>query len=445
MKFYKLCIIGGGLAGLSLAYYLVSLGVKDIVIIEKSEVPGGLLITKHIRGYTFDVGGSHIIFSKDKEILNEMLYILNGNYVKHRRNSKILLDGLFIKYPFENGLKDLPPQKRFECLRDVIQAYIDRLLGKVKEPHNFLEWMYYVFGKCITDTYLRPYNEKLWKTDLRTISLEWVGGRVPNPPLEDIMKSAVGLETEGYKHQLIFYYPLRGGIYALINSLISSIKGLNLRCGEEAVRVLHDNNYNIIETSKDVIGCMYVVSTSPLNESAEMFRPILGKMSSNLRLLRAVPLVVVSLGFKGDAPPYHWVYVPTEDIIFHRFAFLSNYSPYNAPKGAVSLITEITFRDPDEATNVSNYSIVNRVIEDLEYIGILKNSRYVEVYDVTRWRNAYVIYDELRSKVLSEVRDTLNKYNIIVHGRFGLWEYLNMDVVFRKSKELASYLALKLK
>ncbi|HDD26702.1 MAG TPA: FAD-dependent oxidoreductase, partial [Acidilobales archaeon] len=76
MKFYKLCIIGGGLAGLSLAYYLVSLGVKDVVIIEKSEVPGGLLTTKHIRGYTFDVGGSHIIFSKDKEILNEMLYIL---------------------------------------------------------------------------------------------------------------------------------------------------------------------------------------------------------------------------------------------------------------------------------------------------------------------------------------------------------------------------------
>ena len=42
------------------------------------------------------------------------------------------------------------------------------------------------------------------------MGLEWVG-RIPKPPMEDVVKSALGIETEGYTHQLYFRYPLHGG------------------------------------------------------------------------------------------------------------------------------------------------------------------------------------------------------------------------------------------
>ena len=32
------------------------------------------------------------------------------------------------------------------------------------------------------------------------MSLDWVEGRVPKPPLEDVIKAAVGVETEGYTY-----------------------------------------------------------------------------------------------------------------------------------------------------------------------------------------------------------------------------------------------------
>jgi hypothetical protein len=51
------------------------------------------------------------------------------------------------------------------------------------------------------------------------MSHHWVDGRIPRPPVEDIIKSAIGIETEGYTHQAVFSYPLDGGIGALVNAI----------------------------------------------------------------------------------------------------------------------------------------------------------------------------------------------------------------------------------
>ena len=203
----KIAIIGGGLAGLTAAYLLTKHNIETIII-EKRDELGGLLKTRTIRGYTFDIGGSHIIFSRNKEILNFILDLLGrNNLIKHKRNTKIYYKDRYIHYPFENGLYMLDPIERYECIKYLLETIIKREKGEIKKPQNFEEWIYYVFGKGIAEKYLIPYNIKIWKRDLREISLEWVGGRVPKPPIDDILKSAVGIPTEGYLHQLHFYYP----------------------------------------------------------------------------------------------------------------------------------------------------------------------------------------------------------------------------------------------
>ena len=49
-------------------------------------------------------------------------------------------------------------------------------------------------------------------------------GRVPRPPVEDIIKSAIGIETEGYTHQSVFSYPIDGGIEALVRSVAAPVR-----------------------------------------------------------------------------------------------------------------------------------------------------------------------------------------------------------------------------
>ena len=113
---------------------------------------------------------------------------------------------------------------RFFCLNGFIKILIAVGKGEIPTPVNFREWIYYTFGNGIAECYMIPYNEKIWKYPTDKMSLHWVEGRIPRPPVEDIIKSAIGIETEGYTHQAVFSYPLDGGIKALVRAIAQPIE-----------------------------------------------------------------------------------------------------------------------------------------------------------------------------------------------------------------------------
>jgi len=403
-------IVGAGLAGLAIAEFL-----KDAVIFESSNKPGGLLKSEVIDGYTFDIGGSHIIFSRNENVLSRMLGWI-GRYVEHRRRTYIYYDGKFVKYPFENGIYVLSKEERFKILKD----FVENLLRDKEEPKNLLDWFYYVFGKEITERYLRPYNEKIWKRDLEEISLEWVGGRIPNPPVEDVLKSAVGIETEGYTHQLRFFYPLKGGIENLARNLS---RGKKIRTSER-VRKIYPEEKIYVETEKGDYEFEKLVFTAPLT-----LLPELGFKIREVDMLDYNSLTVVGLGVRGKVPNYHWLYFPQKEIIFHRIAFLSNYSPYMAPKGGSVVIAEISTRRGERVKNACE-----KVLEDLREVGF---EFEVEVCESWFWEHAYVVYNHSYREAVEKIRQYLLERKIIPFGRFGGWEYLNMDEVVAKAEAVA--------
>jgi protoporphyrinogen oxidase len=118
-----------------------------------------------------------------------MLNLLGNNKVRKRRNTKILYKECYVKYPFENGLADLPREENFECLFYFLRNLFDKEKGKLNRPNNLKEWCYYTFCKGIADKYLIPYNEKIWKYPLEKTGLEWVE-RVANPPIKAVVKSS---------------------------------------------------------------------------------------------------------------------------------------------------------------------------------------------------------------------------------------------------------------
>ncbi len=411
----KICIGGAGLAGLSLGYFLRNSNVK-FHILEKDERIGGLLKSERIDNYIFDIGGSHIIFSKSQEILNKMINIV-GNVVMHRRRTFIFYNGRFIKYPFENGIYMLSAPERYEILRD----FVENLMRDKEEPRNLLDFFLYMFGKKMTEKYLKPYNEKIWKRNLKDLGVGWTKGRIPSPPVEDILKSAVGIPTEGYLHQLRFFYPLDGGIETLARKI-----GENIR-----ERIKTEAPVEHVEPIED--GVMvngekydYFVSTIPL---PVLGRIIGGEIKNMTEKLDYNSVTVVGLGVKGKIPDYHWVYVPQKDIVFHRIAFLSNYSPNMAPPGRGNVIAEISHRDGEHVKDP-----VENVMEGLKKMGI---DVEVEISGVWENKYAYVVADKDYFSLMPLIRERLEKMRIIPLGRHGNWEYINMDAVWERAKDVA--------
>ncbi len=73
----KTAILGGGLSGLTLARLLHENG-REIIVLEAEPDYGGLCRSKTKKGFTFDIGGSHIIFSRDAEVLSFMRRMIAG-------------------------------------------------------------------------------------------------------------------------------------------------------------------------------------------------------------------------------------------------------------------------------------------------------------------------------------------------------------------------------
>lgn len=428
----KIGILGGGLAGVSLGYFLNQKGY-DFTILEKNSETSGLLKSVSIDGFTFDVGGSHIIFSKDKEILNLMVSVLGDNVVKNRRNTKILYKGRFVKYPFENGLADLPKEDNFECLYYFIQNLIKKEKGELKPPTNLKEWFYYTFGKGIAEKYLIPYNEKIWKYPLEEISTIWVE-RIPNPPVKDIIKSSLGIPTEGYTHQLYFYYPKIGGIQSLIRSFEKPIRE-KIITNFEVKKIKKEDGKWIVSNGRIEFEFDKLVSTIPIQKLVKALDDVPEGVIEAVDNLKFNSLITVGIGI--DRPKindFSWLYIPDKDVLTHRVSFPSNYSPYVAPKGKSFVLAEITYRDGDEISKMKNKEIVEKTVDNLDRLGII-NKEDIILTTIHRFKYAYVIYDLSYKKNLKVISEYFSEIGIDLVGRFARWEYLNMDGVVKHVKD----------
>jgi protoporphyrinogen oxidase len=422
-------VLGGGLAGLTLARFLHELG-EEVIVLEAEPEIGGLCRSKTRDGFTFDTGGSHIIFSRDAEVLAFMRRMIEGNEQRNNRETKIFYKGRYVKYPFENGLYDLPPEDRFSCINGFVQNLIAVEKGGVKKPENFREWIYFTFGSGIAECYMVPYNEKIWKYPTEKMSLHWVDGRIPRPPVEDIIKSAIGIETEGYTHQAVFSYPVDGGIEALVCAIAQPVAEC-IRTGFRVSSVHKQGGKWLISNGTETIAADRVISTIPVQHLLPCLENVPHEVTTACRALVYNSLICINIGIKGTIPPISWMYVPDKNLgMTNRLSFPSSFSSHAAPGGCSAVLAEITHQPGDEVALLSDSELIREVTGMLEEMKICTPDRIV-FSSVERQPFAYVVYDLAYQKNIAIVRDFCNHAGIPLVGRFAQFEYLNMDGVIR--------------
>lgn len=422
-------ILGGGLTGLTLGYLLNKKNI-DFEILEKEEECGGLMRSLQKDGFTFDYGGSHIIFSKDEEVLNFLVSILKDNHIKNRRDTKIVYNDRYIKYPFENGLAELSAFENFECLNSFFQNLIKKEKGELSEPKNIEEWFKYTFGDGMSKKYLLPYNEKIWKFPLNRISLEWVE-RVPNPPIEDIIKSSLGIETDGYSHQLHFYYPRFGGIQAIIEALKEPIGG-KIVINFEVKKIVKKNDTFEISDKKETRIYDQIISTIPIHD---LINSLNAPKEINLAVqnLNYNSLITVMIGIdKSKITDFSWLYIPDKKVLTHRISFPSNYSPHVGPTNTSSILAEITCNVGDNIWEMTDQEIMDRTVKDLKSLGVI-DQKNICFNHVKRMKYAYVISDLSCNDNMNIINQYLEHFGINLIGRFAEFKYLNMDACVRES------------
>ncbi len=421
-------ILGGGLSGLSLAHL-----IPDSQILEKSSRLGGLMQSVSEQGFTFDLSGGHILFSRNKEVMLSMLCVLGENVCQRRRNTKISYKGHLIKYPFENGLSDLSKEENFECVSDFIKAAMQ---NHGFSASDFAEYLRRTYGNAISEKYLIPYNEKIWKYPLNKMSADWCPERMPQPTIDAVLKASLGIESEGYTHQLNFHYPRVGGIEAFIKALA---EGKDISCNREVTYIENvDGKWNVeFKTNHNTMYATFddIVSTMPLPALISCLDDVPSKVKNAVSNLKYNSLITVMVGVDHSISPYSWVYYPSKSELYHRMNMVSNFSDQVAPDGRGAMIYEITCHDYDKIYNTPDQEIIDAVL------GENPDVVYAKVH---RTKYAYVIYDQQYYTNINIIRSFLKERGIKTLGRFGEWEYYNMDNCIEKAMAMAERIRYKL-
>jgi len=430
----KTAILGAGVSGLALARLLVERGFPrgDLHLFEAASLPGGLCHSKTVEGFTYDVTGGHILFSKDTAAMQWMMDCAGGEgaFVRRNRNTKIRFGDRWVHYPFENGLGDLPPQENFECLRGYVEAWHRRQVDKSEPPAEFGQWVHWRFGDGMARHFMDPYNEKVWKRPIDLLSSDWVAGRVPDAPIEDVLRASVGIRTEGYTHQAIFYYPRRGGFQAITDGIASTLTD-RIRLSTPATDVLKQRaGWRVNGEDFDL-----VVSTLPLTDAPAVFRDVPRDVAEAMRTLEfnAITCVLIALD-RPEHPDLSWIYLPhPSQGPANRVTYMSNYSPGNAPAGKTSLLCEVT--SPGGAP-YPGPGLEEQVLAGLQHAGLLQRNE-VLFTDRTSTRHAYVVFDHGYHRRRDAALGWMQSQGLVPLGRFGRFEYDNSDQCVIKARALA--------
>jgi protoporphyrinogen oxidase len=430
----KVAILGGGITGLTAAYFLERRGLA-VEVFEAAPGTGGLCASETIDGFVADKAGGHIIYSTDPEVLAFVLGILGeGGAVENERQTRIFHDGRYVAYPFENGLADLSPEHNFECLKGYVEAAFARRQGAA-EPADFHAWCLWRFGEGISRHFMWPYNEKIWNVDLKRMSTGWVRGRVPDAPIDDVLKSSIGIRTTGYGHQARFWYPRTGGFQQIVDRVRAGLETTRLRLGTPC-RTLQKRGkgWSVNGEAFD-----RAISTIPLQELAKVLGDVPPAIKDAFAGLGSTSLLTVFIALKHDrVPKLSWVYYPhAENGPQNRVTFLSNYSPMNAPAGRSSVMAEVTYLGERPGTPEA---VTREVVAGLARCGVFeeKDVLFTRTYDN---RYAYILYEHGLEARLDAIRGWVGEIGLPVAGRFGNYNYYNSDRCIRAAMDLAASFA----
>jgi UDP-galactopyranose mutase len=131
----------------------------------------------------------------------------------------------------------------------------------------------------------------------------------------------------------------------------------------------------------------------------------------------------------------HWIYYP-EDTVFHRIFVQGNASPHCNPPGGFGLTCEITY-SRYKPLPYDGDALIQRCIDDCRRVGIIASDDPVLATAQCDLPHAYVVYDHGRAAAVLQIREWLERHDIILAGRYSEWEYYNSDHAFLAGKKAA--------
>lgn len=414
-------IIGGGISGLTLANY-----ITDYLIVEKDSSLGGYARTHYVDDYIWDYAG-HFFHFKTDEFKSMFINSMDKNdYIIKNKNTYIYFEDKLIDYPFQMNIHELSKDKFIDCLYDLFNK-------QEKEVYtNFLDMLYGKFGISITEMFLKPYNEKLYATDLTKLDKDAMGRFFPYANISEIINNMKNHSNTSYNNT--FMYPKKGA-QVIVNKLCEKVD-MNKVMLNTSVTSIDLNKKEVTLSTKEVISYNNLINTIPFNKFLSLLN--IQEYTNFSNELSYNKVLVFNLGFdkKSTYNNTDWIYFPDKNINFYRAGFYDNILSTDK----LSMYIEIGYSKEsiiDESTINKELSLT---LDNLKKCKIIDDTFKLVKYESIIMDPAYVHIDTLHDKLVKEIINDLETKNVYSVGRYGSWTYSSMEDAMLQSKKLVEKL-----
>ncbi len=424
-------VVGGGIAGLTLAEHLCRMGVR-VVLVEKEARLGGLARSIPVNGRMHDLG-PHRFYTQDPEVLAYILDILGNNLQYLERKTSIHLYGRTQPWPLTRRIfRDIPLSK-------LLKAGLE-LLGRSREPaENYEEYVKSRFGPTLYEMFFQPFTEKFFRAKGADLHPDWARASIDRAiidksPNTDSLHYLVS-RLLGPGREMRFAYPLKGGIQAFSEGVASRLisSGMATVMTNAAVNRMEVHSGRIASltlSSGEKLALDAVVWTGPLNQLFEMAgdgRSGLSFLNTTLHfLILKHPVRILD----------QWMYVPEKEFRALRVTFAANFHPRER-RGWPTVCVEVT-APREGATDRTMEDEAEAVTDDLVRLKVISGRNEVLGRQSQVVENSYPVYTQDYPGELTRcLTELCGISNLYLAGRSATFSYNNMDHSIRQAMDLA--------
>jgi oxygen-dependent protoporphyrinogen oxidase len=422
MNKMRVVIVGGGISGLSLAYFLLEKNKDlDIVVIESEKKAGGKIWTEKVNGFLCEGGVNGFLDNRPKT-----LELASKLSLKPLRSN----DSARKRYIFSNGKLNLLPESPVSFLRSNLLSFSGRLrvLAEVFVPkrmdddETLAQFAIRRLGRDAYEKLIDPMASGIFAGDPEKMSLRSCFPKVYNleQTYGSLIKGMIRLKRQARKTGqkvgagpggvLTSFYD---GMGTMINALTMFL-GDRLKYDNRVVSIDKVNNlYNIYLKDGSFIESDVVVIASPAYEAGK----ILGSLNKEISLLLGdifyPSITVVCFGYKKERIKYP----------LNGFGFLIPYKekrkilgtlwdssifPNRAPDDMVLMRSMIGGARNSGLALMEEDKIVDIVINELrDIMDINVTPDFVKIYRHEKGIPQYHVGHERR---LSRIEELLSKF-----------------------------------
>lgn len=431
----SLTILGGGPAGLGVAFYAHRVGIP-FALFERSGELGGLCRTMRCGEHSYDCG-AHRFHDRDAEITQDVRELLGDDLIPIDAPSKVYDRGRFIDFPptpLNLVFSSLSLRESGRIALEVIRSRWQKV-----PMVTFADFAVSQFGETLARRVLLNYSEKVWGMPADQLSPDVATRRLQGMTLASLFFEVLFPKRKTTHLDGSFLYP-RNGYGQIAGALAARLPQGLLHTGHEIVRFeCHRSRIRRIHfaTQLHVDPDSRIVSTLPLTLLVKLLGDQLPKhvleAAAGLRF-RHIRLLFLRLA-QPQVSPNASIYIPDPEFCITRLYEPKNRSPHMAPGHETSLVVEVPCFAGDQIHSMDTGELAGRVLRELDQLEIVDPARVIE------WKhhflpNAYPVYSLNYLSVVELIMDALAAVsNLDTAGRGGRFLYSHLHDQLRFAKD----------